>query len=310
MARTSWMGNPESDGLFGRSATLRSGDSARGPSLRRAEAARLMVSLFAVGLVVLAVGAVWGADGGKAPSPAQHGRVYSMLELLAKGGPVMIFIGLCSVVAVAAAVERFIGLRRKRIIPPDFMDGLTRAFGPDGTNIEGALAYCEQAPSPIANIIRAGILKLGRRLEIVEKAVEDAAAREIDRMRRGLEPLAVVGNVAPLLGLLGTIYGMISAFKTAAEQGLGRAEVLATGIYEALVTTAAGLTVAVPALLLYHYFQGRVERLADEMEHIANEFLDQCHEEPPGSPQLTHGYAAESERPGGPWVEPTPDTVT
>lgn len=203
----------------------------------------------------------------------------SLLELIVKGGPVMVPIGLCSLVAVAVAVERSIGLRRNRIIPDGFMEGLPDAFGPQGNDLEGAVAYCRRTPSPISNILIAGIGKLGRKLEIVEKAVEDAAAREVFRMKRGLEALAVIGTISPLLGLLGTIYGMIGAFRMAAEKGLGRAESLATGIYEALVTTAAGMTVAVPTLLVYYVLMTRVERLTEQVEQIGNEFLDQCHED-------------------------------
>ena len=219
----------------------------------------------------------------------------------------MIAIGLCSVVAVAVAFERLLTLRRERIVPADFMEGLTAAFGPDGTNVQDAIAYCERTPSALANVIRAGAQKLGRRLEIVEKAVEDAAAREVARMRRGLEALAVIGTIAPLLGLLGTIYGMISAFRTAAEQGLGRAEVLATGIYEALVTTAAGLTVAVPTLLVYYYLCGRVERLAEQIEQVGNEFLDQCHEGPVAESETPAGGQPPAEQEPGRWAAPAPD---
>ncbi len=219
------------------------------------------------------------AAGERPPAiPFQHPK--TLWELIVAGGPIMIPIGLCSLVALAIALERLFSLRRNRIIPPGFMKGLVVAFGPDGTNIAGALAYCDRTPSPLSNIIRAGILKLGRRLEILEKAVQDAATSEVARLRRGLETLAIVGTISPLLGLLGTIYGMIGAFRSAAQHGLGRGELLASGIYVALITTAAGLTVAIPTLLLYYYFLSRIESLADEFEAISNEFLDQCHDAP------------------------------
>jgi biopolymer transport protein ExbB len=243
--------------------------------------------LFAIWLAAATVSLAGSAERpGEGDEAAETGELKpSLLELLMKGGPIMIPIGICSIVAFAVALERLISLRRSRILPPDFMEGLIKAFGPGGTNVEAALQYCERSPSPLANVIRSGVQKLGRRLEIVEKAVEDVAAREVARMRRGLETLAVVGTISPLLGLLGTIYGMIRAFRQAAVMGLGRAENLATGIYEALVTTAAGLTVAVPTLLIYYYFVGRVERVAEEIEQAANEFLDQCYEEPGETPE-------------------------
>jgi len=262
---------------------------------------------FAIALLVLVIPLVWPANNPEpsTPRPAipfKHPR--NLWELTVAGGIVMIPIGLCSVVALAVTLERLFSLRRNRIIPPNFMKGLTAAFGPEGTNIQGAAAYCERTPSPLANIIRAAVFKLGRRLEVVEKAIEDAAASEMARMRRGLEGLAIVGTISPLLGLLGTIYGMISAFRNAAQFGLGRGELLASGIYVALVTTAAGLTVAIPTLLIYYYFVARIETLADEIEHISNEFLDQCYEEPVSGPESHPHRPPAGEKPG-PWIDPS-----
>ena len=240
--------------------------------------------------------------------PAETSDADSLLELINKGGPIVYIIGVLSVIAIAVAVERFVGLRRSRIIPPNFMRGLGEAFGPEGNDMAAAERYCERTPSPVSNVVRAGVQKLGRRLEVVEKAVEDAAAREADRMRRGLDTLAMVGSISPLLGLLGTIYGMISAFRAAAEHGLGRAEVLATGIYLALVTTAAGLTVAVPTVLLYHFLAGRIERLTEEIERVGNEFLEQCSEEAaPESRTADSPSAQTKERKASPWAAPAPD---
>jgi len=262
-----------------------------------------------VALAIPAFSPVWAADNAEPSRPVYTGAYkhpQNLWELIVSGGIVMIPIGLCSVVAVAVAFERLISLRRSRIIPPNFMKGLSASFGPDGTNVQGALAYCERTVSPVGNIIRAGVLKLGRRLEVLEKAIEDAAASEMARLRRGLEALAIVGTVSPLLGLLGTIYGMISAFRTAAQHGLGRGELLATGIYVALVTTAAGLTVAIPTLLVYYYFVGRIETLADEIEHISNEFLDQCHEEPVSGPESSPPRPTPGEK-SGEWIDPSSD---
>lgn len=268
----------------------------------------LGVVFLAIVLLSVAVlpGAAEIADNGAAPSGEETEGGDSLLGLIAKGGPVVVVIGLFSIVAISVAAERFVSLRRNRIIPPNFMHGLSEAFGPSGNDLAAAQNYCERTPSPVSNVIRAGVQRLGRRLEIVEKAVEDAAAREADRMRRGLETLAMVGSVSPLLGLLGTIYGMISAFRAAADEGLGRAEVLATGIYEALVSTAAGLTVAVPTLLLYHFFLGRVERLTEEIEQVGNEFLDQCYEEPT-SKSVERTDEAPGVDPAGQWSTPAPD---
>jgi biopolymer transport protein ExbB len=286
------------------------GDTARQPGSVSLPWHRLFGGLLAVFAVILVSStlAMAGAAPANAAEPNTAGTLDSLLDLIGKGGRMMIPIGLCSLVAVAVAVERLVSLRRSRIIPRDFMEGLAKSFGAEGTNMGGAQTYCERLDIPIARVIRAGVVKLGRRLEVVEKAVEDAAAREVGRMRRGLEALAVVGTISPLMGLLGTIYGMISAFRAVGDEGLGsRGEALAEGIYAALVTTAAGLTVAVPTLLVYYMFVGRVERLTEEIEHVSNEFLDQCYEEPVVS---AHRYQETKDRegPSGRWIEPATDT--
>ena len=115
-------------------------------------------------------------------------------------------------------------------------------------------------------------MKLGR--EAVEKAIDDVGSREADKMKRSLRPIRNIAMVAPLLGLLGTVYGMIEAFQVTSESGgTASTALLAKGIYEALVTTAAGLTIAIPVLLLYHYLSGRVDRLIDEIDEAGSEFV-------------------------------------
>lgn len=203
--------------------------------------------------------------GGSGPS--------SLFSLILKGGYIMIPLGLCSVLALAMTVERFISLKRDKILPPEFVAGIKDAFaGPD--DIDKAVAYCEERPSPISNVFRAGVSRILHGAESVEKAIEDAGAREVDKLKRSLRPLSVIATVAPLLGLLGTVYGMISAFQSAAAMGVGKADRLATGIYEALVTTAAGLTLAIPVLVVYQILCSRVDRLVDHMDDEAIEFLE------------------------------------
>ena len=118
----------------------------------------------------------------------------------------------------------------------------------------------------VSNVLKAGVLRAGRPLPEVEKAMEDAAARETAAMRSRNRPLNVVGSVAPLVGLLGTVVGMIFAFRVSSQAGLGKAELLAEGIYLALMTTAAGLTIAIPCLLLVAWFNAMVERYMREMD--------------------------------------------
>lgn len=203
-----------------------------------------------------------------------EGNKESLFSLIIKGGWVMIPIGLCSIVAVAISVERGISLRPQNVIPPDFLGGLIEAFGRTNENIEAGIKYCEQRPCPVSNIFKAGINRMRTGVAAMEKAIEDAGSREVHKLKRSLRPLSVVATIAPLLGLLGTVYGMISAFGAASKQGVGKGDALAVGIYEALVTTAAGLTLAIPVLIVYQVFCSRVDSLVDEIDDQALELLE------------------------------------
>ena len=131
----------------------------------------------------------------------------------------------------------------------------------------------ESNPSPVARILKAGVLRAGRPLPEVEKSMEDAAAREMAGMRGRNQPLNVVGNIAPLVGLLGTVVGMIFAFSTASQVGLGKADELAKGIYLALLTTAGGLTIAIPSMLAAAWFSARVELFMREIDELLLETM-------------------------------------
>lgn len=207
---------------------------------------------------------------------ALRARAESALELLAKGGLVMIPIGICSIVVVAVAIDRFIRLRLRRVAPPGLARGLRDILRQPQKPLESALEHLdEHRPGPLADVLRAGIHQIPHGPQAVEKTVEDAAAREAERMRRSLRPLSAVAQLAPLLGLLGTIYGMITAFQAAAAAGVGKGEQLAAGIYEALLTTAAGLTVAIPALLVHQILAGRIDRLVDALEQDIEGVLEE-----------------------------------
>lgn len=198
----------------------------------------------------------------------------SMLELLRKGGYFMIPIGACSLIGLGIIVERFIALRRGAIIPPGFLDGLKNVFHNGVEDRQQGLGHCRANDSPVARVAAAGISKLHRDEQSVEQAIEDAGANEVAKLRRNLRMLYGVAAVSPMLGLLGTVWGMIQAFQVASVKGLGRAEALATGIYEALVTTFAGLIVAIPAMIFYYYFQGKIERIVSEMNDLSVQFLE------------------------------------
>ncbi len=207
--------------------------------------------------------------------PHAPAQINSIWDFVQKGGLLMIPIGLCSLVAVAVIVERLLSLRKSRILPGGFVDGLRAALdGPDGR--EKALAYCANAATPVAEIFQVGIKRLGESVDLLERHVQEAGERVVDRLRRHLRILAVIGSVAPLLGLLGTIFGMIEAFQTvaASSEALGKTELLASGIYQALITTAAGLIVAIPVVLCYHMLALKVDRIVDEVDRVTVEFVE------------------------------------
>ena len=212
-----------------------------------------------------------------ADGPASAAKIESVWDFVVKGGPVMIPIGLCSLAALALIIERLIGLRRSQVIPGGFLSGLKKHLGNGHEDKEEALDFCRRNEAAIARIFAAGIRKLGASVEVVEKQVREAGEREVFKLRKYLRGLSVIGSIAPLLGLLGTIFGMITAFQTVATapEALGRTELLAEGIYEAMITTAAGLVVAIPVVVAYNYFSSRVERLVIQMDQMAVEFIEE-----------------------------------
>jgi biopolymer transport protein ExbB len=189
----------------------------------------------------------------------------------------MIPIALCSLVALTVIVERFATLRRRNVIPPGFLPGLTDLLDEDREDTDAALGYCRRDGSPIANIFAAAIKRFGESIELLEKHIEEACRREVVKLRKYLRLLAVVASIAPLMGLLGTIFGMIDAFQTVAASGeaLGKTEMLAKGIYQAMITTAAGLTLAIPVLIAYHWITAKIEALVTEMDAMTVDFVEQ-----------------------------------
>jgi biopolymer transport protein ExbB len=181
------------------------------------------------------------------------------------GWAFMILLFAFSLVATTVAIERLVNLREDKIIPRGFVRDLEDVLRRD----EGASslrAACDRWDSPIARILHSGLLRVGRPLPEVEKAMEDEAAHELSALRSRNRPLSVIASVSPLLGLLGTVFGMIIAFRTTSQAGLGKAELLAQGIYLALLTTAAGLSIAIPSLLAAAYFNSRVERFLRQID--------------------------------------------
>jgi biopolymer transport protein ExbB len=197
----------------------------------------------------------------------------TLFSLMKKGGLVMIPLGIASIIALALATERIISLRKEKVLPDGFLDGLGQAWRSDPT---GGLAvqYCDQSGGAVGHVFKAGIEWRHHGYEAVSRAIEDAGSREADRMKRSVRGLSVIAGVCPLLGLMGTVFGLINAFqKTASSGGAAKPSDLAIGIYEALVTTATGLVIAVPVMLVYQYLSSRVDGLIDHIDEAGTEFI-------------------------------------
>jgi len=190
-----------------------------------------------------------------------------------KGGMVMYPILLCSILALAIIMERLISLRRKKIIYPELLEVVRRYC--QTMEIEKAITVCKNNDITMSRILKAGLLRANYGILEIERAIEGAGNHEATLLNANLRGLGVIANLAPLLGLLGTVTGMIKAFGAIAESGTGNPSVVASGIAEALITTAAGLIVGIPTLAIYYYFRGRVDRLVFEMEEVSLKFLEE-----------------------------------
>ena len=186
-----------------------------------------------------------------------------MIDLIVKGGVVMYPIILCSIIALAVFLERLWVLRRKLIIPYDFIHNVEEQI--KRHKISEALFLCHNDGSSIAKIFLAGLKNTGRGMWLVKEAIEEKGGREGVILEKNVAILSTIANLTPLLGLLGTVSGMIKTFNVI-SQGGGNPTLLAGGIAEALITTAAGLCVAIPTLVCYRVLKDKAESLIFEME--------------------------------------------
>lgn len=184
----------------------------------------------------------------------------------------VIGIGFCSITVLGIVIERLVVLRRKRIIPAGFLDQVRRYWYRG--DIKAALEYCDEQRAVMARIVRTALTRHEAGVDDIEKALESAGQLEASALNSHVRGLGVVANLAPMLGFLGTVTGMIKAFNAIAAAGTSNPGLVASGISEALLTTAAGLIVGIPALALFHFFRGRADRFVAEMEEVALELLE------------------------------------
>lgn len=188
------------------------------------------------------------------------GDLKTLWELFLAGGPLMWPITVMSLLVVAFGLERFVALRRGRFVPRALAAKLRAISAGVTFDPREVTAWCDAHPSVLATVVRAMLVRLGRPLPDVEHAIETTSNREASRLYANIRPISLAVTITPLLGLLGTVQGMIIAFYTTAnlQAGANRAAELASGIYLALITTFAGLCVAIPAAIIAHYLEGRI----------------------------------------------------
>jgi biopolymer transport protein ExbB len=221
------------------------------------------------------------APGGSNANPeagkSEQGKipVRSLLQIFSEGGLLMYPIALCSFVMTVFCFERLVYLRPGRVIPRPFVKRLIEQLEQQQMDRDEAIELCAKNPSPMATICTAALKRYGRPAVEVEQMVLDAGERVTNQLRKHLRVFSAISNITPLFGLLGTVLGMIEAFNSiAGSNAMGRPELLAGGIGQALITTAAGLLVAIPAYLAYMYFLSKTDRLLMEMDGYAQKVVD------------------------------------
>ncbi|MCZ6619703.1 MAG: MotA/TolQ/ExbB proton channel family protein [Gammaproteobacteria bacterium] len=207
-----------------------------------------------------------------------------MLEIVQSGGWLMVPILLCSIVAAAISVERLWTLQRSRITPKNLLAQVWGAIKTDGVDSQ-RLRELRNA-SPLGQVFAAGISNAKRGRDVMKESMEEAAGQVSHGLERYLTSLGIIASVSPLLGLLGTVVGMIKVFTALMLEGAGNANVLAGGISQALITTAAGLSVAIPALIFHRFFMRRVDELVINMEQEASKLVDIMHGDNSEDPRL------------------------
>ncbi len=195
-----------------------------------------------------------------------------MWDLILAGRYIMIPIALCSLVGLAVIMERLWVLRRGRVIVPEVASAVDTLA--EASDFSVAYAVCDRHPGPFANVVRAGLDQAESDWEITRDVLQETGRQEAVRLTRNLRMLETVAAVAPLLGLLGTVVGMIRVFAGISSVGLGNPEQLSSGISEAMVTTAAGLIVGIPALVAHNWLESRAHGIVFEIEVYATRLLD------------------------------------
>ncbi len=198
-----------------------------------------------------------------------------MYELIISGGWLMVPILLCSIVALAIVAERLWALQRARVCPGGLVAQIWQ-WAQDG-KLDSNRIIALRTNSPLGRVLASGLSSLHQSREIMKENIDDSGRHVAAELERFLNTLGTIASISPLLGLLGTVIGMIKVFTAITVSGVGNAAALAGGISEALLTTAAGLSVAIPTLMFYRYLRGRVDRLVMNMEQESLKLVEMLH---------------------------------
>jgi biopolymer transport protein ExbB len=229
----------------------------------------------AIALLAASAGSTLAQAPPDAKLPAPSIATSNLLQVMFDGGPLMWPIAFSSIVLLVFVLERLVMLRRARVVPKPFLQKFLEQLKGGQLGRDSALESCDQSGSPVARVFAAAVKKWGRPAVEVEQAVIDAGERVTHELRRYLRLFNGISSISPLLGLLGTVLGMIASFNAiVGSNAMGRAELLAGGIGQALLTTAGGLCVAIPALMAYMFFQSRVETLVMDIDAAAQQVVD------------------------------------
>ncbi|MEX0671201.1 MAG: MotA/TolQ/ExbB proton channel family protein [Pirellulales bacterium] len=222
------------------------------------------------------------SDDGSAAAGGSEGVIPTgnLLATIRNGGILMVPLLGCSFLLAVFGIERAVSLRTARVVPRLFVDRFVEQVQSGSLARGAALDACEENRSPAARVFAAAVRRSGRPAVEIEQAAIDACERELNHLRRYRRIFNGVATIGPLLGLLGTVFGLIRAFNDVASSGaMGRPDLLARGFGEALITTAMGLLVAIPAMILHSFFTGRIDRLAMRLDEACQQVIDAISQE-------------------------------
>jgi biopolymer transport protein ExbB len=198
-----------------------------------------------------------------------------LFNVLVKGGITMIPLALCSLLGLAVVLQKVFDLRRKKVLVPEIISVINKINGPD--DVAMAKKICDEKKGPFAHIVKVALNNLRMNKSEIKELITDEGRQQVRDLERGLVILETVAGIAPLLGLFGTVLGMIKVFDTISKIGVGQASALSGGISEALITTAVGLSIGIPALVFFNYFTSRAENLILDIEKYSTTLLQKIH---------------------------------